>query len=139
MQITKPISSSSIPFSPSISVFSMFNLKSNHCCLLSLSFLTITAPTLPPTTVVPSTTPSDECDDDQASCHSGTGDDYDVTGANITLMRLQAILPVVALPSAMAHTGSTPLSQLHCSLFTDRCIDAYTCTHACTHLACTQL
>uniref|UniRef100_A0A665VE01 Neuropilin n=1 Tax=Echeneis naucrates TaxID=173247 RepID=A0A665VE01_ECHNA len=49
----------------------------------------IQAPTLPPTTLVPSTTLSDECDDDQASCHSGTGDDYDVTGANITLMRLQ--------------------------------------------------
>uniref|UniRef100_A0A8C7KI59 Neuropilin n=1 Tax=Oncorhynchus kisutch TaxID=8019 RepID=A0A8C7KI59_ONCKI len=30
----------------------------------------------------------DDCDDDQASCHSGTGDDYEVTGANITLMRL---------------------------------------------------
>ncbi|KAM8731452.1 neuropilin-1a isoform 3-T3 [Acanthopagrus schlegelii] len=39
----------------------------------------IEAPTLPPTTQVPSTTPSDDCDDDQASCHSGTGDDYDVT------------------------------------------------------------
>ncbi|KAF3836150.1 hypothetical protein F7725_028708 [Dissostichus mawsoni] len=38
-----------------------------------------TPPTFPPTAVVPSTTPSDDCDDDQASCHSGTGDDYDVT------------------------------------------------------------
>uniref|UniRef100_A0A3P8VW26 Neuropilin n=1 Tax=Cynoglossus semilaevis TaxID=244447 RepID=A0A3P8VW26_CYNSE len=45
--------------------------------------------TPPPTTPVPSTTPSDECDDDQASCHSGTGDDYDVTGANIALTRLK--------------------------------------------------
>ncbi|KAJ4925504.1 hypothetical protein JOQ06_018234 [Pogonophryne albipinna] len=44
---------------------------------------TYTAPTLPPTTVVPSTTPSDDCDDDQASCHSGTGDDYDVTAGTI--------------------------------------------------------
>ncbi|XP_023118396.2 neuropilin-1a isoform X3 [Amphiprion ocellaris] len=43
----------------------------------------IEAPTLPPITVVPSTTPSDECDDDQASCHSGTGDDYDVTGGTV--------------------------------------------------------
>uniref|UniRef100_A0A3B3DWY9 Neuropilin n=1 Tax=Oryzias melastigma TaxID=30732 RepID=A0A3B3DWY9_ORYME len=42
----------------------------------------VEAPTLPPT--IPSTTPSDECDDDQASCHSGTGDDYDVTGGTIT-------------------------------------------------------
>uniref|UniRef100_A0A668AW40 Neuropilin n=1 Tax=Myripristis murdjan TaxID=586833 RepID=A0A668AW40_9TELE len=42
----------------------------------------IEAPTLPPTTLLPSTTPSDECDDDQASCHSGTGDDYDVTGGS---------------------------------------------------------
>nr|XP_046212279.1 neuropilin-1a-like isoform X3 [Oncorhynchus gorbuscha] len=39
----------------------------------------IEAPTPLPTTLA-STTPSDECDDDQASCHSGTGDDYDVTG-----------------------------------------------------------
>ncbi|XP_051970638.1 neuropilin-1a isoform X3 [Xyrauchen texanus] len=31
------------------------------------------APTVPPTTPAPSTTPSDECDDDQANCHSGTG------------------------------------------------------------------
>uniref|UniRef100_H2S2J1 Neuropilin n=1 Tax=Takifugu rubripes TaxID=31033 RepID=H2S2J1_TAKRU len=49
----------------------------------------IEAPTLPPTTAFPSTTLADECDDDQASCHSGTGDDYDKTGANITLMRLR--------------------------------------------------
>uniref|UniRef100_A0A8C8M7N3 Neuropilin n=1 Tax=Oncorhynchus tshawytscha TaxID=74940 RepID=A0A8C8M7N3_ONCTS len=48
----------------------------------------IEAPTIPPTTPVPTTAPSDDCDDDQASCHSGTGDDYEVTGANITLMRL---------------------------------------------------
>ncbi|TWW71229.1 Neuropilin-1a [Takifugu flavidus] len=40
----------------------------------------IEAPTLPPTTAFPSTTLADECDDDQASCHSGTGDDYDKTG-----------------------------------------------------------
>uniref|UniRef100_A0A8C7N5N8 Neuropilin n=1 Tax=Oncorhynchus kisutch TaxID=8019 RepID=A0A8C7N5N8_ONCKI len=48
----------------------------------------IEAPTIPPTTPAPTTAPSDDCDDDQASCHSGTGDDYEVTGANITLMRL---------------------------------------------------
>ncbi|KAL1006735.1 hypothetical protein UPYG_G00076160 [Umbra pygmaea] len=40
----------------------------------------IQAPTLPPTTAAPPTSPSDDCDDDQASCHSGTGDDYEVTG-----------------------------------------------------------
>uniref|UniRef100_A0A7N8Y418 Neuropilin n=1 Tax=Mastacembelus armatus TaxID=205130 RepID=A0A7N8Y418_9TELE len=39
----------------------------------------IEAPTLPATTIIPSITQSDECDDDHASCHSGTGDDYDVT------------------------------------------------------------
>uniref|UniRef100_A0A8C1VRA4 Neuropilin n=1 Tax=Cyprinus carpio TaxID=7962 RepID=A0A8C1VRA4_CYPCA len=39
-------------------------------------------PTVPPTTPASSTVPSDECDDDQANCHSGTGDDYDQTGAN---------------------------------------------------------
>ncbi|XP_076146507.1 neuropilin-1a isoform X3 [Alosa pseudoharengus] len=32
----------------------------------------IEAPTLAPTTPAPSTTPSDECDDEQANCHSGT-------------------------------------------------------------------
>uniref|UniRef100_H2LIV8 Neuropilin n=1 Tax=Oryzias latipes TaxID=8090 RepID=H2LIV8_ORYLA len=51
----------------------------------------VEAPTLPPT--MPSTTPSDECDDDQANCHSGTGDDYDVTGANIAFMRLRPSSP----------------------------------------------
>ncbi|XP_029555183.1 LOW QUALITY PROTEIN: neuropilin-1a-like [Salmo trutta] len=40
----------------------------------------IEAPTIPPTTPAPTTVPSDDCDDDQASCHSGTGDDYEVTG-----------------------------------------------------------
>ncbi len=95
-QITKP---KLVPSSCQISPFSVFNLKSNRCCLLSHFFLTYAAPTLPPTTQVPSTTPSDECDDDQASCHSGTGDDYDVTGANIALMRLQAnpLLPFLLL------------------------------------------
>ncbi|KAM3860860.1 neuropilin-1a [Diretmus argenteus] len=42
---------------------------------LELLGCAIQAPTLPPSTTLP-----DECDDDQASCHSGTGDDYDVTG-----------------------------------------------------------
>ncbi|XP_058244161.1 neuropilin-1a isoform X3 [Hemibagrus wyckioides] len=37
------------------------------------------APTVPPTLPVPPTTPSDECDD-EANCHSGTGDDYEHTG-----------------------------------------------------------
>nr|XP_057915331.1 neuropilin-1a isoform X3 [Doryrhamphus excisus] len=40
----------------------------------------IEAPTIPPSTALPATTPSDECDEEQASCHSGTGDDYEVTG-----------------------------------------------------------
>ncbi|KAM9488336.1 neuropilin-1a isoform 2-T2 [Clarias gariepinus] len=39
------------------------------------------APTVPPTLPVPPTTPSDECDDEQANCHSGTGDDYEQTGS----------------------------------------------------------
>uniref|UniRef100_A0A673ZYI3 Neuropilin n=1 Tax=Salmo trutta TaxID=8032 RepID=A0A673ZYI3_SALTR len=42
----------------------------------------IEAPTIPPTTPAPTTVPSDDCDDDQASCHSGTGDDYEVTGGS---------------------------------------------------------
>ncbi|XP_036377289.1 neuropilin-1a isoform X1 [Megalops cyprinoides] len=40
----------------------------------------IEAPTAPPTTPAATTTIPDECDDEQASCHSGTGDDYDATG-----------------------------------------------------------
>uniref|UniRef100_A0A8C1FE08 Neuropilin n=1 Tax=Cyprinus carpio carpio TaxID=630221 RepID=A0A8C1FE08_CYPCA len=49
-------------------------------------------PTVPPTTPASSTVPSDECDDDQANCHSGTGDDYDQTGANTRLQRLHPYL-----------------------------------------------
>lgn len=93
-QITKPLSQSSSPPAPTSAPFVMFDLKSHLCCVLSLFFLTSAAPTLPATTLAPSTTPSDECDDDQASCHSGTGDDYDVTGANIALMRLQPAPPL---------------------------------------------
>lgn len=108
------------PLQPLHQWISMSNLKSNLGCLLSL-FLTFTAPTLPPTTLVPSTTPSDECDDDQASCHSGTGDDYDVTGANIALMRLQnALLPFLLL-----------WLTLRCSLWLELPSTVHTCKHAC--------
>lgn len=93
--------------------------------MMSAFFLFVppSAPTLPPTTMVPSTTPSDECDDDQTSCHSGTGDDYDVTGANIALMRLRPNLPPC---SPSLHCGSTrlntttlilqPVCRLSCTL-----------------------
>uniref|UniRef100_A0A673JP90 Neuropilin n=1 Tax=Sinocyclocheilus rhinocerous TaxID=307959 RepID=A0A673JP90_9TELE len=56
-------------------------------------------PTVPPTTPASSTTPSDECDDDQANCHSGTGDDYDQTGANTRLQRLHPYLLHYANPT----------------------------------------
>lgn len=39
----------------------------------------VSAPTALPT--VSEGKPMDECDDDQANCHSGTGDDYQLTGA----------------------------------------------------------
>ncbi|XP_039609502.1 neuropilin-1a isoform X1 [Polypterus senegalus] len=42
----------------------------------------ITAPTSVPSTTATSLV--DECDDDQANCHSGTGDDYDLTGVSFT-------------------------------------------------------
>uniref|UniRef100_A0A673JPD9 Neuropilin n=1 Tax=Sinocyclocheilus rhinocerous TaxID=307959 RepID=A0A673JPD9_9TELE len=58
-------------------------------------------PTVPPTTPASSTTPSDECDDDQANCHSGTGDDYDQTGANTRLQRLHPYLLHYANPSKL--------------------------------------
>uniref|UniRef100_A0A8C7KJV0 Neuropilin n=1 Tax=Oncorhynchus kisutch TaxID=8019 RepID=A0A8C7KJV0_ONCKI len=71
----------------------------------------IEAPTIPPTTPAPTTAPSDDCDDDQASCHSGTGDDYEVTGANITLMRLvmTSHLPFShwPFPLVMSHPGGS--------------------------------
>ncbi|KAM6953811.1 LOW QUALITY PROTEIN: neuropilin-1a [Aplochiton taeniatus] len=56
------------------------------------------APTALPTTPGPPTTapPSDECDDEQASCHSGTGDDYDTTAGTTvpdTTTSEQDILP----------------------------------------------
>uniref|UniRef100_A0A3B5ATH7 Neuropilin n=1 Tax=Stegastes partitus TaxID=144197 RepID=A0A3B5ATH7_9TELE len=73
----------------------------------------IEAPTLPPTTAVPSTTPSDECDDDQASCHSGTGDDYDVTGANIAFMRLRPTLPLPLLPFLLLWLTLNLLPSIH--------------------------
>ncbi|KAK6292912.1 hypothetical protein J4Q44_G00364130 [Coregonus suidteri] len=56
---------------------------------------TALSPTLPPTTPAPTTTPSDDCDDDQASCHSGTGDDYDVTGGT-------------TMPEAMTEVDTIP-------------------------------
>uniref|UniRef100_A0A671RZ94 Neuropilin n=1 Tax=Sinocyclocheilus anshuiensis TaxID=1608454 RepID=A0A671RZ94_9TELE len=58
-------------------------------------------PTVPPTTPASSTAPSDECDDDQANCHSGTGDDYDQTGANTRLQRLHPYLLHYANPSKL--------------------------------------
>uniref|UniRef100_A0A8K9Y663 Neuropilin n=1 Tax=Oncorhynchus mykiss TaxID=8022 RepID=A0A8K9Y663_ONCMY len=70
----------------------------------------IEAPTIPPTTSAPTTAPSDDCDDDQASCHSGTGDDYEVTGANITLMRLDDITYSFShwpFPLVMSHPGGS--------------------------------
>uniref|UniRef100_A0A8C9T0Q8 Neuropilin n=1 Tax=Scleropages formosus TaxID=113540 RepID=A0A8C9T0Q8_SCLFO len=45
----------------------------------------------PATTSVP-----DECDDEQANCHSGTGDDYDVTGADTTLIH-PFLVPLAAI------------------------------------------
>lgn len=39
----------------------------------------VSAPTTGPTT--PNGNLVDECDDDQANCHSGTGDDFQLTGA----------------------------------------------------------
>lgn len=47
----------------------------------------VPAPTAVPT--VSEGKPVDECDDDQANCHSGTGDDYQLTGAETILIPLQ--------------------------------------------------
>uniref|UniRef100_A0AAR2L0Z9 Neuropilin n=1 Tax=Pygocentrus nattereri TaxID=42514 RepID=A0AAR2L0Z9_PYGNA len=60
----------------------------------------IEAPTMPPTTPAPPTTPSDECDDEQANCHSGTGDDYDQTGANTSLQKLRPFSPHCTLQNS---------------------------------------
>lgn len=106
---------------------------------LIFSLLTFADPTLPPTTAVPNTAPSDECDDDQASCHSGTGDDYDVTGANIALMRLQANPP--PCPSFCYGSHSIycvlPDSLLSVTATFDTGANlpssVQTCSHACIH------
>lgn len=71
-----------------------------YCVTLETSVFLSAVPTAPPTTPASSTTPSDECDDDQANCHSGTGDDYDQTGANTRLQRLHTYLLHLA-PFAM--------------------------------------
>lgn len=47
----------------------------------------VSAPTAVPT--VSEGKPVDECDDDQANCHSGTGDDYQLTGAETIFIPLQ--------------------------------------------------
>lgn len=44
----------------------------------------VSVPTAGPMT--PNGNPVDECDDDQANCHSGTGDDFQLTGAEPTLI-----------------------------------------------------
>lgn len=43
----------------------------------------VEVPTAGPTT--PNGNPVDECDDDQANCHSGTGDDFQLTGGTTVL------------------------------------------------------
>ncbi|XP_076827511.1 neuropilin-1a isoform X1 [Brachyhypopomus gauderio] len=55
------------------------------------------APTVPPTMPAPPTTPADECDDEQASCHSGTGDDYDQTGGTTMPETTTVLSPEPAL------------------------------------------
>lgn len=97
----------------------------------SLSRKSFAAPTLPPTTAVPSTTPADECDDDQASCHSGTGDDYDATGANIALMRLRASLPSPVLPLLTLDSYDFPFVAVR----SDTVASLLSCAHmhACAH------
>uniref|UniRef100_A0A8C1VQW6 Neuropilin n=1 Tax=Cyprinus carpio TaxID=7962 RepID=A0A8C1VQW6_CYPCA len=67
-------------------------------------------PTVPPTTPASSTVPSDECDDDQANCHSGTGDDYDQTGANTRLQRLHPYLLHLAPFTEVARLVSPSVS-----------------------------
>lgn len=40
----------------------------------------------------------DECDDDQANCHSGTGDDFQLTGAEPTLLPSSCLVSVCPGP-----------------------------------------
>lgn len=63
-----------------------------NCMLILQHILTepldfVSAPTVVPT--ISEGKPVDECDDDQANCHSGTGDDYQLTGAETILIPLQ--------------------------------------------------
>lgn len=105
----------------SVIIHIAFICCSSYCkghYIISICFILV-APTLPPTTQAPSTTPSDDCDDDQANCHSGTGDDYEVTGANIALMRLQPTsLPFTPAAIASFCYRSLSLDSLPFSLLT---------------------
>lgn len=59
----------------------------------------VTVPTSVPTT--PDSNLVDECDDDQANCHSGTGDDFQLTGAETILVPFQHHFCLVQSPVAM--------------------------------------
>jgi len=88
-------------------------------------------PTVPPTTPAASTTPSDECDDDQANCHSGTGDDYDQTGANTRLQRLHPCLlhpAPFAMLISLEYTNTSRFSALNTPHFPQN--HTYHTTHA---------
>lgn len=120
----KPISQR---FSLSATI-SFLTSRSNPWCLLPC----LLAPTLPPTTVVPSTTPSDECDDDQTSCHSGTGDDYDETGANIAFMRLRPTFPSPLFPFPPLCLHSVCSLQFFVLQLTCHLTRKHACMHAYT-------
>lgn len=47
----------------------------------------------------------DECDDDQANCHSGTGDDFQLTGAEPTLIPSLCLVSLCPVCVLVTHSG----------------------------------
>ncbi|CAB1340776.1 unnamed protein product, partial [Coregonus sp. 'balchen'] len=92
------------------------------------------SPTLPPTTPAPTTTPSDDCDDDQASCHSGTGDDYDVGTTMPEAMTEVDTIPVCGL--TLTPDTLQNLEYLYVSLCNTVTCDLSPCSAAFLWFAC---
>lgn len=66
--------------------------KSLRVCFNWAAGILFSVPTSVPTT--PDSNLVDECDDDQANCHSGTGDDFQLTGAETIFIPLPQSIPV---------------------------------------------
>ena len=73
-------------FFKSVSRFNSQRLENTFQGRDNNPWIFFSAPTSGPTT--PNGNLLDECDDDQANCHSGTGDDFQLTGAETIFIPL---------------------------------------------------